>query len=155
MAAENFDYEVLYKTFSKLIYDYIGLTMIELNGGGIQPKPPFCVFDIISPYIPLNYLEDDSSGAFECVVSFTVYDLSKVSALSKAGELRKMLDSINTLDRFKELNIVLVEKMPTQIRYVQESNQIAKMVGFDCRLRLHDVAVDDVEPITDIKLKEM
>ena len=151
----SYDYSTLYRVFSELIKQGTGLIMIELNGGGEQPEPPFCVFDIISPFIPLNYLEDDASNAFESVVSFTIYDVSKVAALNRANELRKLLDRINSLDAFQANKIVLVEKMPTQIRYVQEPNQIIKMVGFDVRLRLTESIIDDVEAIKEIKIKEM
>lgn len=75
----NFDYAVLYKTFSRLFKDKLDLTMIELSGNGKQPEAPFIAFDIISPRIPNNYLEDDA--VFESVVSFTVYAKKETASI--------------------------------------------------------------------------
>ena len=41
MMETNFDYAVLYKTFSRLFKDKLDLTMIELSGNGKQPEAPF------------------------------------------------------------------------------------------------------------------
>lgn len=150
----KYDYQQLYVVFSKIVADQ-GMTMIELNSSGRQPKPPFVAFDIISPYIPTTWREDDSSNAFECVVSFTVYALKKVDALSRSSTLRSSLSSVSVLDAMVSANVVIVDCQPTQIRYVQETNNVAAMVGFDVRLRLKGEPEETAEPITKITFKEM
>lgn len=84
-----YDYTKLYTLFARMIKAKMGLTMIELNGNGKQPSAPFVAFDIVSPRIPITWLEDED--AFECVVSFTVYAKSKVQAMTLCDQLRDML----------------------------------------------------------------
>lgn len=153
MMATSYDYSILYKTFSRLIKSRLNLTMIELNGNGKPPEAPFVAFDIISPKIPLNYLEDDK--AFECVVSFTVYAKRKLDALTISNNLRSVLGDTESRDIFNKNNIVLVERMATQARYVEETNTYAYMFGFDMRLRLWETYLDENEGIiNNIEYKE-
>lgn len=139
--ATSYDYFILYKTFSRLIKSRLNLVMIELNGNGKPPEAPFVAFDIISPKIPLNFLEDDR--AFECVVSFTVYAKKKLEALQLSNLLRSIIAERESQDIFDKNNIVLVERMPIQARYVEETNNYAYMYGFDMRLRLWETFVDE------------
>lgn len=151
---KTYDYGVLYKAFSHLIADKCQLTMIELNGNGKQPPAPFVAFDIISPYIPNNFLEDDSTKAFEAVVSFTVYAQSKIQALNVANQMRQMFgDSLNQI-KLAEDNIVIVERMPTQIRSTNEATQTSFLSGFDMRLRLQAPYESEIEEINNINIKE-
>ena len=136
----SYDYSILYKTFSQLIKDRLNLIMIELNGNGKPPEAPFVAFDIISPKIPLNFLED--SNAFECVVSFTVYAKRKLDALQLSNTLRSMMGDTETKDILDKNTIVMVERMPIQARYVEETNTYAYMFGFDMKLRLFETYVD-------------
>ncbi|MCQ4116617.1 hypothetical protein NOU10_04335 [Ligilactobacillus sp. MP3] len=153
MMETNFDYVVLYKTFSRIFKDKLGLIMIELNGNGKQPESPFIAFDIISPRIPNNYLEDDT--VFESVVSFTAYAKSKLQALNLSNQMRLLLRSTASTKRFFENNITLVEIMATQPRYVEETNNYAYMYGFDVRLRLKETYIDeDKGTIESIDYKE-
>lgn len=132
--ATSYDYTVLYKVFSRLIKSKLDLTMIELNGNGKMPPAPFVAFDIISPKIPNNYLEDDRQ--FEAVVSFTIYAKTKLEALNLCNELRAVMGDITSRDIFARNDIVVVERMNVQPRYVEETNNYAFMFGFDVRLRL-------------------
>lgn len=153
MMETNFDYAVLYKTFSRLFKDKLDLTMIELSGNGKQPEAPFIAFDIISPRIPNNYLEDDA--VFESVVSFTVYAKKKLQALNLSNQMRLLLRGTASNKRFFENNITLVEIMATQPRYVEETNNYAYMYGFDVRLRLKETYIDeDKGTIESIDYKE-
>lgn len=145
--ATSYDYSILYRTFSRLIKNRLNLTMIELNGNGKPPEAPFVAFDIISPKIPLGFLEDDR--AFECVVSFTVYAKRKLDALTISNNLRSVMGDTQSRDIFNSNNIVLVERMATQARYVEESNVYAYMYGFDMRLRLWETYMDDAKGIID------
>ncbi|MHA3065649.1 phage neck terminator protein [Lacticaseibacillus saniviri] len=130
-----YDYEKLYVVFSKIAAN-MGLTLIEMNGGGKQPKPPFVAFDIINPHIRLNFLEDDGNRAFECVVSFTVYAVDKLHALNLTNQLREKLNEVDSWDFYDKNHIVLVERMDPNVRYLPEAGNYATMVGFDARLRL-------------------
>lgn len=150
----KYDYTKLYENFAKVV-ELQGMTMVELNGDGKAPNPPYVAFDVISPYIPLNFEEDDASDAFEAVVSFTIYHTSKVKAMNAAAELRVTFEAASVQDQLRAADIVPVERMPLQIRYLPEANLTAKMVGFDMRLRLRGETTNDVEPITDIQIKEM
>lgn len=148
----SYDYKTLYEMFSNLIESHMGLTMIELNSNGRPPAAPYVAFDIISPYIPLNALEDDKT--FEAVVSFTVYSQSKVQALNLADRCRQLLGTQTTDDVCQIANAVIVERMPTQIRNSLETTAVAYMVGFDTRLRLRETFADNVDPILDIDFKQ-
>ena len=74
MGLTSYDYTVLYRVFSRLLKSKLGLTLIDLNGNGKPPTPPFAALDIISPKIPNNFLEDDS--VFEAVESFFIFTTS-------------------------------------------------------------------------------
>lgn len=149
----TFDYTVLYKVFSKLIKDQLNLTLIELNGNGKTPESPFVAFDIISPRIPNNYLEDDR--VFESVVSFTVYAKSKLQAMNICNQLRLLLKNSTANKLYRDNNMSLVETMAVQTRYVEETNNYAYMYGFDTRLRLVETYVDsNVGLIEKIDFKE-
>lgn len=150
--ATSYDYSILYKTFSRLIKSRLNLTMIELNGNGKPPEPPFVAFDVISPKIPLGFLEDDR--AFEAIVSFTIYSKKKLEAMQLCNNLRSIIGDINSRDVFSKNEIVLVERMPIQARYVQESTNYAYMFGFDMRLRLWESYQDDAGIIEKIDYKE-
>ena len=151
--ATSYDYSTLYKTFSRLIKSRLNLIMIELNGNGKPPEAPFVTFDIISPKIPLGFLEDDR--AFECVVSFTVYAKRKLEAMQLCNTLRSMLGDTDSRDTFDKNDIVMVERMPIQARYVEETNTYAYMFGFDVKLRLWETYVDGHEGIIEhVKYKE-
>lgn len=148
-----YDYEILYTTFASQVETYLDLVMIELNGPGVQPQGPFLAFDIISPYIASNYLEDDGTKAFECVVSFTVYDKSKVKAITIADAWRSALKTFRMRMELNAVPIVIVQIMNTQIRSVPETTESATMVGFDVRLRLQETFDDtDIDEIKDINL---
>lgn len=147
---KSYDYKVLYKLFSRLFSENLGLTMIELNSNGRPPAAPYIAFDIISPYIPLNSLEDDK--AFEAVVSFTVYARSKVQALNVADQCRQLLGTQVADDACVAVNVVIVERMPNQVRNSLETTAVAYMVGFDTQLRLVEPYVDNIDPITDITI---
>lgn len=151
--SSGYDYDNLYKVFAGMLQSKVNLTMIDLNDKGVQPSAPFVAFDIISPNIPLNWLEDDGANAFEAVVSFTIYGRTKVSALNVAEQWRNQLKSFRTHIELSEANIVLVEIMQTQIRSVAETTQSAFMVGFDVRLRLQEPFEDsDVDTIENIEI---
>jgi hypothetical protein len=147
-----YNYTKLYTLFARMIKAKMGLTMIELNGNGKQPAAPFVAFDIVSPRIPITWLEDED--AFECVVSFTVYAKSKVQAMTLCDQLRDMLGKTSARDQYDAAGVVLVERTASQVRYVEETETYAYMVGFDARLRIADVKTDDVGEITEIKAKE-
>lgn len=150
--ATSYDYSILYKTFSRLIKSRLNLTMIELNGNGKPPEPPFVAFDIISPKIPLGFLEDNR--AFEAMVSFTIYSKKKLEAMQLCNDLRSIMGDTASSDVFSEKEIVMIERMPIQPRYVQESTDYAYMFGFDMRLRLWESYQDHVGTIENIDYKE-
>ena len=150
--ATSYDYSILYKTFSRLIKSRLNLIMIELNGNGKPPEPPFVAFDIISPKIPLGFLEDNR--AFEAIVSFTIYSKKKLEAMQLCNDLRSIIGDTDSRDIFSENEIVMVERMPIQPRYVQESTDYAYMFGFDMRLRLWEPYQDHVGIIENIDYKE-
>lgn len=125
--------------------------MIDLNANGKAPAPPYVAIDIISPKLPQSFLEED--GVFEAILSFTVYDKSKLDCLIKANELREKFGDQLTEDELAKQNIVLVERMEMQLRSVAETNAYAYMAGFDCRLRLQEsYANEGAGEILDIKL---
>lgn len=150
MELTSYDYTVLYRVFSRLLKSKLGLTLIDLNGNGKPPTPPFVALDIISPKIPNNFLEDDS--VFEAVVSFTIYAKSKLEALNLCNQVRSLFKLTSSRDTFKKNEITLVEMMATQGRYVEETNNYAYMYGFDARLRLIEPRIDDVGTIETINL---
>ena len=151
----DFDYTTLYTTFSKVLSQKFNLTMIESNGNGEQPPSPFVVFDIISPYIPINWEEDDNSNAFEAVVSFTVFEKSKIASLNLATKIRSSLTDSKLLSEFNSNDILIVEKMPINIRYVPEPIITTYMTGFDIRLRLTNNHIDSVENIETANTKKV
>ena len=83
--------------------------MVDLNANGKVPVPPYVAIDIISPKLPQSFLEED--GVFEAILSFTVYDKSKLDCLIKANELREMFGDQLTEDELEKQYIVLVERM--------------------------------------------
>lgn len=129
----TYDYTNFYKLFAPMIKQRTDLQMIELNTNGKMPAPPFVTFDIVSPYIPSGFLEDNRY--FEAVVSFTVYAKQKLDALNRAEELRNILGDQTARDAAEKLDIIIVERMPLQVRSVQETTNFAYMNGFDVRLR--------------------
>lgn len=151
--SEGYDYENLYKIFAGMFKNKMNLVMVDLNDKGVQPSAPFVAFDIISPNIPTNSLEDDGTHAFDAVVSFTVYGRTKVSALNLAEQWRNQLKSFRTHLELTDANIVLVEIMQTQIRSVAETTQSAFLIGFDVRLTLQEPFEDtDIDPIENIEI---
>lgn len=153
--SSGYDYDNLYKVFAGMLQSKLNLTMIDLNDKGVQPSAPFVAFDIISPNIPLNWLEDDGANAFEAVVSFTVYGRTKVNALNLAEQWRNQLKAFRTQLELKDAEVVLVEIMATQIRSVAETTQSAFMVGFDVRLRLQEPFEDmDIDTIENIEIEK-
>ncbi|QGG59551.1 phage neck terminator protein [Loigolactobacillus bifermentans] len=147
----SYDWSMLYKTFSDLVTQYMGLTQIELNSNGSPPPAPYIAFDVISPNIPINEYENDESNAFEAAVSFTVYAKSKVEALNLAQKWRDMLNTQHVLIALQAADVVVVERMATNIRYIQETASVAAMVGFDVMLRLHSPFADeDMDTITKV-----
>ena len=151
--ATSYDYSILYKTFSRLIKSRLNLVMIELYGNGKPPEPPFVAFDIVAPKIPTNYLEDDRT--FEAVVSFTIYAKTKLQALNYCNQLRAVLGDLASRDIYEDNDIVMIERMQVQPRYVEESNNYAFMFGFDMRLRLWETYIDECKgTIEHVKYKE-
>lgn len=136
----NYNYAAWYKLFAALIKDELQATMIELNGNGKTPPKPFVAFDVISPYIPINYPE---TNAFEAAVSFTIYGKTKLEALTLASQLRYCMLAQATADKLAAAGLILVEVQPTQIRSTIETNEIATMVGFDVTLRITDTRHED------------
>lgn len=148
----SYDYSILYKVFSRLLKNELTLTMIDLNGNGRPPEPPFVAFDIINPKIPNNYLEDDR--VFETVISFTIYSKNKLEAMNLCNQVRATLRTTSADVIYAKNGISLVETMAIEPRFVTETNNYAYMYGFDARLRLVEVeSTPDIE-ITDIKIKE-
>ena len=66
-----------------------------------------------------------------------------------------MLGDTDSRDTFDKNDIVMVERMPIQARYVEETNTYAYMFGFDVKLRLWETYVDVHEGIIEhVKYKE-
>lgn len=140
----SFDYSMLNKQFAKIVSERLGLTLVELNGGGKQPEGTFVAFDIISPYIPIDeYFDLDDEQAFEAVVSFTVFDIKKTNALKMAQQLRRVLTQFDVALELNDNSVIVVEIMPTNIRSIVEDVVDKHMVGFDVRLRLLDNYKDE------------
>ena len=152
----SFDYSKLNKQFSSIAMNHLGLTLIETNGGGKQPEGTFISFDIISPYIPIDeYFDVTQEEAFEAVVSFTLFDISKTNALFAAQAWRKTLTQFDVDIQLRQQGIIIVEIMPTNIRSIPEQVFDKHMVGFDIRLRLQETYTDNtIDPINDVKIKE-
>lgn len=148
----HYDFNTLYKLCSDAC-EANGLHMMDLGGNGPEPKPPFVAFDVISPFLRSGYLEDSQSGEFETVLSLTVYDLDRLNALQCADALRQYIGSRAMADQLYKAHAILVERMETQIRNIQNINTEAAMVGFDFRLRLKE-PVADPDMITNIKFEE-
>lgn len=153
---QTFDYSTLNKQFAKIASERLGLTLVELNGGGKQPEGSFVAFDIISPYIPIDeYFDIEDEQAFEAVVSFTVFDVKKTTALRLAHQLRRTLTQFDVELELRDNNTIIVEIMPTNIRSIIEDVVDKHMVGFDVRLRLLDVYQDDtIDPIDKVNYKK-
>lgn len=152
----SYDYRKLSKLFAGITKDMLGLTLIASNVQGNQPEAPFVVFDIVSPYIPIDeFLDITEEEAFEAVVSFTVFDDNKFDALRVAQALRKTLTQFDVDLQLRASDVILVELMPTNVRSVPDNVQEAHMVGFDVRLRLTETYTDSsVEVIEDVEVKE-
>lgn len=146
----TYDYTTFYRLFAPLIKKRANMQMIELNTNGRMPDSPFVAFDIVSPYIPSGFLEDN--GYFEAVVSFTVYSKQKLDALNRANNLRHIMGDQKTQDAVNSLDIIIVERMPTQARAVQETTQFAYMYGFDLRVRAPYMD-DDPDQIIDVGIE--
>lgn len=150
----KYDYGKLYTFFAKVVSEKTKLILADLNGDGLKPQMPFVSFDVISPYIRLNWQEDDSAQEFEAVISLTAIDDDKQSALNTALSLRSCFDAVGVQDELRSANIILVERMDMQIRSVPDVNHTTKMVGFDLRLRLQGEQEATADPIKDIQFKE-
>ena len=148
----SYDYNKLY-VIAQAACDAVGVSMMELNSSGPELKPPFVAFDIISPHINLNYLEDDTAGQFELVCSLTVYDLDKLHAIQTADNLRQYMATQAMTDLLLKQQAVLVERMPTNIRSVPNVNKTAHMVGFDYRLRVTE-PLTEPDKIDTVEIKE-
>ena len=150
----SFDYAKLNKAFSEISSVYLGLTLIESGGVGNRPEAPFIVFDIISPYIPIDTFFDESDEeCFEAIVSFTSYSETKNEALRITQALRKIINQFDVDLKLRKLNIVIAEIMPTNVRSIQEAVLDKFMVGFDVRLRLRETYSDpSIEIIKDVEL---
>lgn len=152
---QTFDYGVLYKSFSKIIKEQQKLTMIEAGGVGQQPKPPFVIFDVISPHINIYDDHDvNERELFEAVVSFTLFSYTKLQALNLAENLRKLIYSDNSRSLLRKQEVIIVEVMPTNIRSIQNEDNDKFMVGFDMRLRLRDPFEDDIQVMDSIEVNE-
>lgn len=152
----SFDYSKLNKVFSSIAADKLELVLTEANGGGHQPEGTFISFDIISPYIPIDeYFDVTQKEAFEAVVSFTLFDISKTNALFAAQALRKTLTQFDVDIQLRQQGIIIAEIMPTNIRSIPEQVFDKHMVGFDVRLRLQETYTDDtIDPINDVEVKK-
>lgn len=152
----SFDYSKLNKVFSSIAADQLDLVLTEANGGGHQPKGTFISFDIISPYIPIDeYFDVTQKEAFEAVVSFTLFDISKTNALFAAQAWRKTLTQFDVDIQLRQQGIIIAEIIPTNIRSIPEQVFNKHMVGFDVRLRLQETYTDDtIDPINDVQVKK-
>lgn len=135
-----YNYSDWYALFARLIKASLGLTMIEINGNGKEPPKPFVAFDVVSPYIPVNYPE---STAFEAVVSFTVFADTKLKSLEVASQLRYLLNSTAAAVELHNHNLVASYLEPTQIRSTQGTNDFYYMTGFDVHLSVEDTTYED------------
>ncbi|WP_419154630.1 LIC_12616 family protein [Weissella bombi] len=152
----SFDYAKLNKVFSSIAMDHLGLVLTEANGGGKQPEGTFISFDIISPYIPIDeYFDVTQEEAFESVVSFTLFDISKTNALFAAQALRKTLTQFDVDIQLRHQGIIIAEIMPTNVRSIPEQVFDKHMVGFDVRLRLQETYTDDtINIIDDVEIEK-
>ncbi|MCM6765678.1 phage neck terminator protein [Weissella paramesenteroides] len=152
----SFDYSKLNKVFSSIAAEKLELVLTEANGGGHQPKGTFISFDIISPYIPIDeYFDVTQKEAFEAVVSFTLFDISKTNTLFAAQAWRKTLTQFDVDIQLRQQGIIIAEIMPTNIRSIPEQVFNKHMVGFDVRLRLQETYTDDtIDPINDVQVKK-
>ena len=147
----GFDYHKLNVAFGAIVKRF-GLTMLELNTSGDRPPLPFVAFDVISPYIDIGFQGDNDANAFEAVISLTVYSKSKTDALNTASQIRSSLNAESIVDELTKQEIIVVDRMPTAIRYNQGINSITAMVGFDVRLRLKATPEDAFGSIDQVKL---
>lgn len=152
----SFDYSKLNKVFSSIARDHLGLVLTEANGGGKQPEGTFISFDIISPYIPIDeFFDVTQEEAFETVVSFTLFDISKTNALFAAQALRKTLTQFDVDIQLRQQGIIIAEIMPTNIRSIPEQVFDKHMVGFDVRLRLQETYTDGtIDSISDVEIEK-
>ncbi|MGO3468410.1 MAG: phage neck terminator protein [Weissella hellenica] len=152
----SFDYSKLNKVFSSIAMDHLGLVLTEANGGGKQPEGTFISFDIISPYIPIDeFFDVTQEEAFETVVSFTLFDISKTNALFAAQALRKTLTQFDVDIQLRQQGIIIAEIMPTNIRAIPEQVFDKHMVGFDVRLRLQETYTDGtIDSISDVEIEK-
>ncbi|WP_165206710.1 hypothetical protein [Weissella sagaensis] len=152
----SFDYSKLNKVFSSIAMDHLGLILTEANGGGKQPEGTFISFDIISPYIPIDeFFDVTQEEAFETVVSFTLFDISKTNALFAAQALRKTLTQFDVDIQLRQQGIIIAEIMPTNIRSIPEQVFDKHMVGFDVRLRLQETYTDGtIDSISDVEIEK-
>ena len=153
---DSFDYSKLNKQFSSIAMDHLGMTLIEANGGGKQPEGTFISFDIISPYIPIDeYFDVTQEEAFEAVVSFTLFDISKTNALFAAQAWRKTLNQFDVDIQLRHQGIIVADIMPTNVRSIPEQVFDKHMVGFDVRLRLQETYTDNtIDPIDDVEIEK-
>jgi len=152
----SFDYSKLNKVFSSIARDHLDLVLTEANGGGKQPEGTFISFDIISPYIPIDeFFDVTQEEAFETVVSFTLFDISKTNALFAAQALRKTLTQFDVDIQLRQQGIIIAEIMPTNIRSIPEQVFDKHMVGFDVRLRLQETYTDGtIDSISDVEIEK-
>lgn len=93
--------------------------------------------------------------AFETVVSFTLFDISKTNALFAAQALRKTLTQFDVDIQLRQQGIIIAEIMPTNIRSIPEQVFDKHMVGFDVRLRLQETYTDGtIDSISDVEIEK-
>lgn len=139
--SDSFDYTALAETLVKLLNDELSLTLIESDSNGPRPEEPFLTYSVIAPYLPIT-IDIVDNEQFECVLSLTVHEKSKLKALTIAERVRKFFSQTGTRLLLKEKDIIVVSAMKAQARDNFISIDYERLAGFDLRLRVKDSFVD-------------
>lgn len=152
--ANQFDYTLLAKLMIEKIQEHMQLTLIESDSTGPAPDFPFVTYSVTSPFISVT-TDIVESEVFECVVSLTVHDSSKLMVLGLANRLNKLFRQFGIRNTFKEKKIVIVSLSAVQSRDNFLTYDYERLAGFDIRFRIKDSFVDDTkESIENITLQE-
>lgn len=137
----SYDYAMLAKTLIELLKNELDLVLIESDSKGKRPDDPFLTYTFISPYIPIN-VDITDNEQFECIISLTVHEQSKLRALSISERVRKLFRQFKVKNILSERKIVIVSASKVQARDNFITYDYERMAGFDLKLRLQDDFVD-------------
>lgn len=105
--SESFDYLNLAEILIDFLKKKTKLDIIESDSVGPQLESPFITYSVISPYIPIT-VDIVDNEQFECVLSLTIHEKSKLKALNLSERLRKLFQQLGTRQHLQDKDIIVV-----------------------------------------------